>query len=172
MKITEPYSPTARANANAKPVSKAGIRLGRMTLTTMCQRLAPRLAAASSISASRSISTGWTVRTTKGMPMKIIATKMPTGVKATLMPSAASGAPSQPLLRKQRAQRNAGHRRRQSKWNIDDGVEQPTAGEAVAYQCPDNNRSHHQIDDCGGNDRLNEILSALRVRRLVTMAQN
>ena len=29
--------------------------------------------------------------------MKIIATKMPSGVNATLMPSSASGAPSQPF---------------------------------------------------------------------------
>ena len=42
MKITEPYSPTARANASANPVSSAGIRLGRMTRNTVCQRLAPR----------------------------------------------------------------------------------------------------------------------------------
>ena len=48
----------ARANASANPVSSAGIRLGRITLETVCQRLAPRLAAASSISVSRSISTG------------------------------------------------------------------------------------------------------------------
>ena len=31
------------------------------------------------------------------MPIKIIAMKMPSGVNATLMPSAASGAPSQPF---------------------------------------------------------------------------
>ena len=47
MKMTEPYSPTARANASAKPVSSAGVRLGRMTRNTVCQRLAPREAAAS-----------------------------------------------------------------------------------------------------------------------------
>ena len=32
MKMTEPYSPTARANAMAKPVSNAGVMEGRMTL--------------------------------------------------------------------------------------------------------------------------------------------
>ncbi len=31
MKITEPYSPTPRAKASAKPVSSAGIRPGRIT---------------------------------------------------------------------------------------------------------------------------------------------
>ncbi|MGY3121309.1 hypothetical protein ACVWXQ_005246 [Bradyrhizobium sp. S3.14.4] len=97
MKITEPYSPTARAKASARPVSSAGPSEGRITRMMVCQRLAPRLPAASSISGSRSWSTGCTVRTTKGMPMKIMATKMPIGVNATLIPSAASGAPSQPV---------------------------------------------------------------------------
>ena len=32
MKITEPYSPTPRASASAKPVSSAGVSVGRITL--------------------------------------------------------------------------------------------------------------------------------------------
>ena len=52
MKITEPYSPTARAKASAKPVSSAGIRLGRITRRDGLPAVAPRLAAASSSSAS------------------------------------------------------------------------------------------------------------------------
>src|SRR6476659_7743037 len=43
MKTTEPYSPMARANASAKPVSHAGYRYGRMTRRSTCHRLAPRL---------------------------------------------------------------------------------------------------------------------------------
>ena len=39
-----------------------------------------KLAAASSISAIQLVSTGWTVRTTNGRPMNIIATMMPSGV--------------------------------------------------------------------------------------------
>ena len=70
MNTTEPYSPIARASASAKPVSNAGRITGRITCTKVCQREAPRQAAASSRSASISASTGWTVRTTKGMPMK------------------------------------------------------------------------------------------------------
>ncbi len=31
IKITEPYSPTARANASAKPVSNAGSKIGSTT---------------------------------------------------------------------------------------------------------------------------------------------
>ena len=51
-------------------------------------RVAPRLAAASSTSGSSSSSTGCSVRTTNGRPMKVSASVMPSGVKATLMPSA------------------------------------------------------------------------------------
>ena len=87
MKITEPYSPTARAKASAKPVSSAGANAGSTTRRMVCSRVAPRLAAASSNSTSRSSSTGCTVRTMNGTPMKTRATSTPSGVKATLMPS-------------------------------------------------------------------------------------
>ena len=87
MKITEPYSPSARANASAKPVSSAGSERRAGSPAEGLPALAPRLAAASSTSRSRSSSTGCTVRTTNGRPMKISATTMPSGVKATLMPS-------------------------------------------------------------------------------------
>ena len=39
MKITEPYSPSARANASAKPVSIAGQSVGRITRANVCQRV-------------------------------------------------------------------------------------------------------------------------------------
>ena len=97
MKITDPYSPTARAKAIAKPVSSAGISVGKTTWRKACQRLAPRLTAASSYSVSRSSRMGCTVRTTKGRPMKISATSTPSGVKATLMPSGSRCWPTQPL---------------------------------------------------------------------------
>ena len=80
MKITEPYSPTARAKASAKPVRMAGMSAGSMTRNTVCRRLAPSEAAASSISRSKSSSTGCTVRTTNGRPMNTSATPMPHGV--------------------------------------------------------------------------------------------
>ena len=41
MKITEPYSPTARANAMAAPVSMAGASDGRTTRVSVCSRVAP-----------------------------------------------------------------------------------------------------------------------------------
>jgi hypothetical protein len=97
MKITEPYSPRPRANARAKPVSSAGRIAGRITRPKACQRRAPRVAAASSTSASRSWSTGSTVRTTNGRPMKIRAMTIPSGVNATLTPCGSRNWPSQPL---------------------------------------------------------------------------
>ena len=97
MKMTEPYSPTARAKASAKPVSSAGAMPGRMTRVKVCQRLAPRQLAASSSSRSASSSTGWTVRTTKGRPMKIRAMTTPLRLKASWMPCGSRSWPIQPL---------------------------------------------------------------------------
>ncbi len=68
-----------------------------MTFVKTCTAFAPSERAASSSSCSRSSSTGCTVRTTNGSPMKISATSTPAGVNATLMPRSASGAPSQPF---------------------------------------------------------------------------
>ena len=80
MKITEPYSPTPRASASAKPVRSAGVSIGRITRTKVRPRPAPRVAEASSTSRSISSITGCTVRTTKGRPTKTSATQMPSGV--------------------------------------------------------------------------------------------
>ena len=97
MNTTDPYSPSARAKASAVPVTSAGRIAGKITFQNVCARVAPRLAAASSTSGSRSWRTGCTVRTTNGRPMKISATVIPSGVNATLIPARSSGAPSQPL---------------------------------------------------------------------------
>ncbi|GJE71687.1 hypothetical protein CHKEEEPN_3234 [Methylorubrum podarium] len=80
MKMIEPYSPTPRAKARAKPVSTAGISGGSTTRTRVVIRDAPRMAEASSTSLSISAISGCTVRTAKGRPMKTMAMKMPTGV--------------------------------------------------------------------------------------------
>ncbi len=97
IKITEPYSPSARANASAKPVNKAGNTAGSTTRRNVSQREAPRHAAASSCSRSNSSSTGCTVRTTNGKPIKVSAISTPAGVKAILMPSGSRNCPIQPL---------------------------------------------------------------------------
>jgi len=80
MKITEPYSPSPRASASTKPVAAAGASSGRTTRRSVASRPAPSVAAASSSAGSRSASTGCTVRTTKGRPMKVSATTTPSGV--------------------------------------------------------------------------------------------
>src|SRR5271170_6477646 len=86
MKITDPYSPTARANESAKPVNTDGNNVGTITRQNVCQRLAPSDAATCSTSGSRSSSTGCTVRTTKGRPMNTSANVIPNGVNAILIP--------------------------------------------------------------------------------------
>jgi hypothetical protein len=98
MKITEPYSPRARASASTKPVSAAGSSSGSSTRRKICPRPAPSVAAASSISGERSRSTGCTVRTTNGKPTKVSAATTPSGVNATWMPAGSSQRPSQPCL--------------------------------------------------------------------------
>ena len=87
MKITDPYSPTARAKLSANPVSTAGHSAGSMTRAKACAAEAPSVAAACSTSRSRSSSTGCKVRTTNGKPMKVSATTIPRGVNATLIPN-------------------------------------------------------------------------------------
>ena len=69
MKITLPYSPTARAKARLKPEISAGSTAGSTTNQKRWRLVAPKVCAASSTSLSRSCSTGWIVRTTKGRPM-------------------------------------------------------------------------------------------------------
>ncbi len=98
MKITEPYSPSARASAIPKPVTIAGETAGRITRRSVANRVAPSVAAASSSSGSRSMSAGWSVRTTKGSPMKVSATATPSGVKATWTPSGSRTLPIQPFF--------------------------------------------------------------------------
>ena len=54
MNTTDPYSPIARAKAMANPAKAAGKMVGNTTWEKVCQRVAPRLAAASSSSFSMS----------------------------------------------------------------------------------------------------------------------
>src|SRR5882762_4224311 len=97
MKLTDPYSPTARAKARAKPVSRAGHSAGMMTRAKVCHSDAPSVAAACSTSLSSSSRTGCKVLTTNGKPMKMSAMTTPSGVKATWIPSGCSARPSQPF---------------------------------------------------------------------------
>src|SRR5205085_2577414 len=48
---------------------------------------------------------------------------------------------------------DAGDRGRQRKGNVDDGVEQPPARKTITHQRPDDDGSHHQVDDGGGKGK-------------------
>src|SRR5712692_178633 len=97
MKMTEPYSPIARAKARANPVMIVGSRVGAMMLRKVRNRPAPSVAATSSTSRSMCSSTGCSVRTTNGSPTKVSAITTPNGVKAPWKPSGTRKVPNQPF---------------------------------------------------------------------------
>ena len=69
----------------------AGARLGSTIRRSTPVPVAPRDAAASSVSRSSSASTGWTDRTQKGSVTKARAMRMPIRESATLMPKGLPG---------------------------------------------------------------------------------
>ena len=77
MKITDPYSPTAREKPSATPVSSVGQIDGSTTHRKVCSFDAPSVSAARSTSRSRSPSTGCKVRTMNGRLTKASATTTP-----------------------------------------------------------------------------------------------
>ena len=83
MNTTAPNSPSDRANAIVTPARNAGRISGQITSAKTCHGRAPRLCAASSISAEMSSSTGWTVRTTKGIEVKTL--ERPTEILAEVV---------------------------------------------------------------------------------------
>ena len=147
MNTTDPYSPTARANASAKPVSQAGIEV-RQDDARQHRRSGwrPRLVAASSTSGSRSSMTGCSVRTTNGRPMKISAIVTPSGVNATLIPYGSSSCAEPAVRRVDRRQRDAGHRGRQRERQVDQRVDDAAAGKRVAHQHPRDEQAEHRVD--------------------------
>src|SRR5262245_43969502 len=88
--------PDGAGKASVKPVISAGSSGGSTTRRRMLAREAPSMAADSSSSRSKSISTGSTVRTTNGRPTKMSAMRMPSGVNATFTSIRDNGWPSQP----------------------------------------------------------------------------
>ena len=93
-------------------------------------------AAASSTSRSRSSSTGCTVRTTNGRPMKISAIDNAQRRVGHLDAQRRQQPPDPAVVRSRGGQRDAGHRRGQRERQIDERVEQAPAGEIVARQHP------------------------------------
>ena len=82
-----PNSPMARAKLSSAPLARGRISGGRVMRRKIVQPLAPRVVAASSWVRSRSISTGWTARTTKGKVMNSSARMIPGGAKMIEKPS-------------------------------------------------------------------------------------
>jgi len=93
----DPNSPIARAKLNSVPLIKGMASVGSTMRRKMVRPPAPSVAAASSCARSRSSSTGWMVRTTKGKVMKRSAKMMPGGAKITRRPSALSSQPPSAL---------------------------------------------------------------------------
>ena len=96
IKMTEPYSPSVRASASAKPVRNAGATSGSVTRRKIVNGAAPSDAAACANSRGSVAITGCTVRTTNGSPTKASASTIPAGVYAIAMPCCASHEPTQP----------------------------------------------------------------------------
>ena len=165
MNTTEPYSPSARANASAKPVRSGGKTSGE-------DHVPERLPARGAEHRGRlfeigvqSSSTGCTVRTTKGKPDEREHDDTPSGVNATLRPSAASGAPSQPVRRVDRGHGDAGHRGRQREGQIDERVDHRLSEEPVAHEHPRQEQPHERVQD--GADRRGpegELVGGQRAR--------
>jgi hypothetical protein len=86
IRISEPNSPRARAKASAIPALRPGRRLGKMIRRNTVKPLAPREAAASSMSRSSSSSSGCTARTTKGRVTNSSAITTAVRVKAMSTP--------------------------------------------------------------------------------------
>ena len=89
------------------------------------------------------------------------------------MPSGAQKLPDPAVRRVDRGQRDAGDRGRQRERQIDEGVEQLPAGEAVAHQHPGDDQAEDGVDR-GGEERGAEAdsRSAASVRGSVAIAQN
>ena len=94
---TLPYSPIPLANASPNPASSAGNSSGITTRKNVQTLPAPSISAASSYCLSSFSSTGWTARTTKGIPTNTMAIVIPARVYAILIPAFANSAPIQPL---------------------------------------------------------------------------
>ena len=93
---TLPYSPIHLAKAIVKPAMSAGRISGNITLKKIRVREAPNIAAASSYSFSTFSSTGCTLLTTNGIPIKTSATVIPIRVYAIFIPTFAKILPTHP----------------------------------------------------------------------------
>ena len=137
MKITDPYSPMARAKARVKPVSNAGSSGGRMTRARMWKRLAPRSAAASSCSAlaipQHRLDGPHDERQADEHERHQDAERREGDAEIR---GAARGRPIQPVRRVKRGQGDAGDRGRQPERQVDERIDETPPGKPVAHQHP------------------------------------
>src|SRR5262249_23306895 len=148
MKITDPYSLTARAKASAKPVRMAGASIGTITRRIVCQRLAPRAADTPSLLRSSSPISGRTGRPGNGRATETRAIRSPARPHGTLPlePEAGETPADGSMGSVQRRQRKAGDRGRRGERQIDRGVKQPAAREVISRQHPGDQQSEHGVD--------------------------
>jgi hypothetical protein len=151
MKITEPYSPSAREKASAKPVSRPGKWRENHLDEGLPARGAER-AAASSTSISISSITGCSVRTTKRQVMKVSATTMPERRVGDLETERLKIPPEPAVAGIQRGQRDAGHRRRQRERQIDQRIDKALAGERIAHQHPGDDQAEKGVDRAASSE--------------------
>ena len=146
MKITEPYSPTARANARAAPVSIAGASDGRTTRASVCSRVAPKrrrrlLDVEVEVLHHRLHRADDERQADEGERHDHAQRR-----ERDLDPERIEKLPDPAVGRVDRGQRDAGHRGRQRERQVDDGVEQALEREIVAHQHPGDERAHDQVE--------------------------
>ena len=104
-----------------------------MTRRKVCHAEAPSVAAACSCSVPISRSTGTTSRTTNGSETKIVASTIPGRAKTTWKPCSISQPPNQPVAAVEQQEREADDDGRERERQVDERVDEPLAGEAVAH---------------------------------------
>src|SRR4029077_16894701 len=146
MKMTEPYSPTARANDSVKPVSSAGSTVGRMMRRKAEKRAAPRgfppFLKMPLYLQQRRLHGAHRERHAdegegKGHAQPGVGDLYPQRLKVAADP---------PLLGKHGGERDAGDRGGHRKRHVDQSVDQLAARKVVAHQGPGDDEAEHQVD--------------------------
>src|SRR4029079_4623444 len=104
--------------------------------------------------------------------MKTIAIKIPIGVNATLMPSSASGAPSQPFCANNCVSATPATAVGSAKGMSTMASNSRRPGKRYRTRAQTRIVPITRLTQAGANESPNEILSALSVRRLVRISQN
>ena len=139
MKMTEPYSPMARARASAKPVRSAGTSAGRVTRSTTCkagcaERCGGFLFLAIDLLQNRLHGAHDEGQADEGERDDDADRRV-----ADLEAEEIHQRLPEPAVRRiDRGERDAGHGGGQREGQVDHGIDQPAAREAIAHQHPGN----------------------------------